>query len=141
MDIIESLLPFQLDLYIQQDTQDPDTGALVKQWNYYKTLPCSAKGIISNSTSTRTNDRQTFDNRYRNEQYVQIRTVEKIHMRHKITNIRNKNGEFIWTELNYPTETPTVFEIVGMTPVTDPFGVQMGYSVTAKRSENQQIGI
>jgi len=141
VDIVEALLPFQLDLYVQSDAQDPDSGALIKQWNYYKTLPCSAKGVVSNSTSTRTNDRQNFDNRYRNEQFVQIRTIEKLNVRHKITNIRNKNNEFIWTELNYPTETPTVFEVVGVTPITDPFGVSMGYNITAKRSENQQIGI
>ena len=140
MDLIESLLPFQLDLYIQSDSQDPDSGAIIKQWNYYKSLPCSAKGIISNSTSTRTNDRQTMDNRYKNEQMIQIRTIEKLNIRHKVTNIKNKNGEFIWTELNYPTDTPTVFEVVGVTPITDPFGVSMGYNITAKRSENQQIG-
>ena len=99
MDIVEALLPFQLDLYVQSDAQDPDSGALIKQWNYYKTLPCSAKGVVSNSTSTRTNDRQNFDNKYRNEQFVQIRTIEKLNVRHKITNIRNKNNEFIWTEL------------------------------------------
>lgn len=141
MDLIESLLPFQLDLYIQSDSQDPDTGALIKEWNYFKTLPCSAKGIVSNSTSTRTNDRQILDNRYRNEQFVQIRTVEKINIRHKITNIRNKDNVYIWTELDYPSETPTVFEVVGVTPVMDPFGVSLGYNVTVKRSENQKIGI
>ena len=141
MDLIESLLPFQLDLYTQTDTQDPDTGALKKEWNFFKTIPCSAKGMISNSTSTRTGDRQFLDNKYRNEQMIQVRTVEKINIRHKITNIRNKNGEVIWTELNYPTETPTVFEVVGATPISDPFGVSMGYNIVAKRSENQQIGI
>ena len=141
MDIVEALLPFQLDLYVQSDAQDPDSGALIKQWNYYKTLPCSAKGVVSNSTSTRTNDRQNFDNKYRNEQFVQIRTIEKLNVRHKITNIRNKDGEYIWTEMNYPTETPTVFEVVGITPINDPFGMGMGYNITAKRSENQGIGI
>ena len=141
MDILESLLPYKLDLYIQSDSQDPDTGAIIKEWNYYKTLDCSAKGMVSNSTSTRANDRQQLDNRYRNEQMIQIRTAEKINIRHKVTSIRNKEGEYIWTELNYPTETPTVFEVVGMTPITDPFGVSMGYNITAKRSENQNIGL
>jgi hypothetical protein len=47
----------------------------------------------------------------------------------------------IWTELDAPTETPTVFEVVGTTPITDPFGSVLGYNSTLKRSENQQIGI
>lgn len=141
MDILESLLPYKLDLYVQSDSQDPNTGAISKEWNYYKTLDCSAKGMVSNSTSTRTNDRQQIDNRYVNAQFLQIRCSEKINIRHKVTNIRNKEGEYIWTELNYPTETPTVFEVVGMTPITDPFGISMGYNITVKRSENQNIGI
>lgn len=141
MELISSLFQFKLDLYVQTDEQDPDTGALLKEWNYYDTLDCSAKGIVSNATSTRSNDRQTIDNRYKLDQHVEIRTVEKINMRHKITNIRNSKGQVIWTELNYPSETPTVFEVVGVTPMTDPFGVIVGYNTTIKRSENQQIGI
>lgn len=141
MDILESLLPYKLDLYVQFDKQDPNTGAIQKEWNYSKTIDCSAKGMVSNSTSTRTNDRQQLDNRYINNQLIQIRCAEKINIRHKITNIRNKDNEYIWTELDYPTETPTVFEVVGMTPITDPFGVSMGYNITAKRSENQNIGL
>ena len=141
MDILESLLPYQLDLYVQQDTQDPETGSINKEWHYLKTLDCSAKGVVSNSTSTRANDRQQISNRYALEQFIQIRTAEKINVRHKITNIRNKEGDYIWTELNYPTETPTVFEVVGMTPISDPFGIGMGYNITAKRSENQGLGL
>jgi hypothetical protein len=75
------------------------------------------------------------------EQLIQIRTTEKITMRHKITNIRNKQNEVIWTELNYPSDTPTVFEVVGVTPIMDPFGVQLGFNIVAKRSENQTVGL
>lgn len=141
MDILESLLPYKLDLYVQFETQDINTGAIKKEWHYYKTVDCSVKGMVSNSTSVRANDRQEINNRYKNEQMIQIRSIEKINIRHKITNIRNKDNEYIWTELNYPTETPTVFEVVGVTPISDPFGTSMGYNITAKRSENQSIGI
>jgi hypothetical protein len=47
----------------------------------------------------------------------------------------------IWKELNYPTETPTVFEVVGVTPMTDALGRVVGYSTNLKRSENQIIGL
>jgi len=141
MDILESLLPYQVDLYVQYDLQDPETGSINKEWQYFKTIDCSAKGVVSNSTSTRANDRQQLSNRYTLEQFIQMRTIEKITVRHKLTNIRNKDGEYIWTELNYPTETPTVFEVVGVTPINDPFGTNIGYNITAKRSENQGIGI
>lgn len=141
MELVSSLFQFKLDLYTQYDSQDPDTGAIKKEWHFYQTLDCAAKGIVSNSTSTRANDRQVMDNRYKQEQFVEVRTTEKINLRHKITNIRNKHNQYVWTELDYPTETPTVFEVMGVTPITDPFGTIIAYNTTIKRSENQQIGI
>jgi hypothetical protein len=141
MDIINSVLPLYLDVYVQTDIQDPNTGAIKKEWNYSLTIPCSAKGVISNSTSARNSDNQLMGSRYQNEQMVQIRTVSKLSIRHKITNIRDKNGVVVWTELDYPSDTPTVFEVFGVTPITDPFGTILGYNSVAKRSENQNIGI
>jgi len=56
-------------------------------------------------------------------------------------NIRDMNNNYIWVELDFPTETPTVFEVMGTTPITDPFGRVIGYNSSMKRSENQQIGL
>lgn len=139
-DLIDSILSMSLDVYKQFDQQDADTGALIKEWSYHKTIPCHAKGIISNSASSRSTDKQTFSNKYVNEQTIQIRTSEKITVREKVTNICDSDGTPIWTELNYPSDTPTVFEVVGTTPITDPFGRVIGYNSTVKRSENQKIG-
>jgi hypothetical protein len=130
----------KMDVYRQFDSQNSETGALVKEWNYHKTIPCHAKGVISNSATARSGDRQSFSNKYDNEQVIQIKTVEKITLREKITNITDKNNNVIWEELNFPTNTPTVFEVVGTTPVTDPFGSVIAYNSVLKRSENQQIG-
>jgi hypothetical protein len=140
-DIMEAVLSMKMDIYKQFDIQNPDTGAIVKEWNYYKTLNCHAKGVITNSATTRSGDKQIFNNKYTNEQIIQVRTSERLTAREKITNIRNSNEEPIWTELNYPSDTPTVFEIIGTTPITDPFGEILAYNSTLKRSENQQIGI
>lgn len=140
-DLIESVLSMQMDIYKQTDLQDPNTGALKKEWMFDRTVSCHAKGIISNSASVRTSDKQIMDNRYKNDQVIQIRTLNKITSREKITNIRDAYGNVIWTEIDFPTNTPTVFEVVGVTPMTDPFGEVIGYNSTIKRSENQIIGI
>jgi hypothetical protein len=123
IDIMEAVLSMKMDIY------------------YYKTLDCHAKGVITNSATTRSGDKQIFSNKYNNEQVIQVRTSERLTAREKITNIRDSNEEAIWTELNYPSDTPTVFEIIGTTPITDPFGQVLAYNSTLKRSENQQIGI
>lgn len=139
--LVDSILSMTADIYRQFDTQDPDTGAIKKEWHFYKTIPCHAKGIISNSTTTRSGDVQIFNNKYSNEQSLQIRTQGKITIREKITNIRDQHGNCIWTEIDFPSETPTVFEVFGTTPITDPFGQVLGYNSMVKRSENQRIGI
>jgi hypothetical protein len=104
-------------------------------------LLCHAKGIISNSASATSNDKQIFDNKYKNYQVIQIRTIERITPREKMTNIRDAEGNVIWTEIDFPNNTPTVFEMVGVTPMTDPFGKVIGFNSTLKRSESQIIGI
>lgn len=137
--IVDSVLSMKLDVYRQIDSQDENTGAIKKNWIYYKTLDCHAKGVISNSATTRSSDQQVFGNRYINDQIVQIRTSERLTIREKVSNIRDSNNNYIWTEINLPNETPTVFEVVGTTPITDPFGNTLGYNTTVKRSENQNL--
>jgi hypothetical protein len=140
IDLIDSILSMNLDVYKQFEVQDPDTGAIVREWTYYKTIPCHAKGVISNSATTRSSDKQIFSNKYTNDQMIQVRTAERLTSREKVANIRDAHDVPIWQELNYPNETPTVFEVVGTTPITDPFGTVIGYNSSMKRSENQQIG-
>lgn len=139
--IVEATFAMTMDVYRQSDVQDPNTGAIKKEWSYEKTVNCYAKGVISNSSSSGSGDRQSFNTRYENSQYVDIRTSDRVDSRCKITNICGPNGRPIWTELDYPTETPTVFEVVGSTPLTDAFANILGYNSNLKRSENQQIGL
>jgi len=139
-DLVDSVMPMFMDVYKQFDLQDADTGSIKKEWQFDRTVPCSAKGIISNSSSSRTGDRQVMSNKYTNDQILQIRTSDKITLREKITNIRDAEGNVIWEELNFPTNTPTVYELMGITPMTDPLGGIVGYNSTVKRSENQTIG-
>jgi len=95
--IIDSVLSMNLDVYRQSEIQDTDTGAIVREWNYYKTISCHVKGVISNSATTRSSDKQLFSNKYINDQVVQVRTIEKLTIREKVTNIRDSQGNAIWT--------------------------------------------
>ena len=138
--IVDSVLSMNLDVYRQSEIQDPETGAILKGWNYHRTLACHAKGIISNTATSGSGNKQVFSNKYMDEQVIQIRTSEKLTAREKVTNIRDAEDNVIWQEINYPNDTPTVFEVMGTTPMTDPFGRVIAYSSSLKRSENQQIG-
>lgn len=138
--LVDSIFNMKLDVYMQEDYQDPNTGAIKKSWIYQKTIPCFAKGMISNSSSVRRGDNQSISTKYQNTQIIEIRTQTPITYRQKISNIKDSSNNVIWFELNYPNDTPTVFEIVSSTPIADPFGTLMAYNSVAKRSENQIIG-
>jgi len=139
--IVETVFSMKMDVYQQSEIQDSDTGAIKKEWNYAKTVNCHAKAIISNSATSRSGNYQVFKDKYINEQIVIIRTTDMISFREKVTNIRSLDGKVIWEEINYPSNTPTVFEVIGTTPITDPYGGVLAYNTTVKRSENQIIGI
>jgi len=139
-DVINGLMSMKMDIYTQSEQQDPDTGAIVREFSYIKTVDCYARGIIT-ETRNRTNDNQNFSNKYSNNQYIEARTSERLTPRDKIKNIRDASGKPIWFELNYPSDTPTVFDVVGTTPISDPFGNVLGYNSSLQRAENQKIGI
>jgi hypothetical protein len=138
--LVDSIFNMKVDVYLQEDYQDQNTGAIKKSWIYDKTIPCFAKGMISNSSSMRGGDNQTVSTKYTNKETIEIRTQSRLTYRQKISNIRDSANNVIWFELNYPNDTPTVFEIISSTPITDPFGTLMAYNSVAKRSENQIIG-
>lgn len=140
MDLAATVMPMRLDVYLQIDTQDENTGEIKKEWSYYKTINCSAKGVIKNSAHRGNGDVQTIGNRYLNEQLIEVRSLDKLTIREKVTNIVNAQNVPIWTELDSPTNTATVFEVIGTTPLTDPFGNIIAYNSIMKRSENQLIG-
>ncbi len=138
--IVDSILSMKIDVYSQEDYQDPNTGSIKKSWIYQKTIPCFAKGIITNSATSRGGDNRSISVKYVDNQTIEIRTQTRLTYREKVTNIRDNSGNPIWVELNYPNDTPTVFEITSSTPITDPFGNLMAYNAIAKRSESQLIG-
>jgi hypothetical protein len=139
-DVVDGLMTMKMDVYRQSERQDSNTGAMVREFSYIKTIDCYARGIISQNGG-KGNDRQKFSNKYSNDQYIEVRTSDRLTTRDKIKNIRDVNGKPIWYELNYPNDTDTVFDVAGTTPIADPFGNVVGYNSSLERAENQQIGI
>ena len=129
-----------MDVYVQADTQDESTGAIKREWQFTRTVSCSANSTITNSSTRTAGHAQSIGKRYLNEQMLQIRTIGRITLREKITNIRDAEGTVIWEETNFPNNTPTVFEVMGVTPITEPLGGVIGYNSIIKRSESQVIG-
>jgi len=137
--LIRSAMYMKMDIYEQVYTQEETTNAIVKKWLYIRTANCLARGYISDTARSQGSSEKVGE-RYQNVDYLTIETEEKLTKSQKITNIRNQEDQVIWFELvgnNY--ESPTVFDVVGVIPVLDPFGTIMSYNLSVKRSEVQSF--
>lgn len=133
---VEAKYAMLADIYRVQQKRDENTGEIKREWLYTETVPCLAKSIISSGVRTPSNDR-TIDNRYIIEEIIKINTVEKLSRNSKITNIRDLKGQVLWEEAEVLNNPPTMFSIVGSTPIVDAFGQILEYETTLQRSEIQ----
>jgi hypothetical protein len=133
---VEAKYAMLADIYRVQQKRDENTGEIKREWLYAETVPCLAKSIISSGVRTPSNDR-TIDNRYVIEEIIKINTVEKLSRNSKITNIRDLKGQVLWEEAEVLNNPPTMFSIVGSTPIVDAFGQILEYETTLQRSEIQ----
>ena len=65
-DLVDGLMTMKMDVYRQSERQDPNTGAMVREFSYIKTIDCYARGVITESRN-RSNDSQKFSNKYSNK--------------------------------------------------------------------------
>jgi len=132
-----------------ESKQDPETGEIIRVWVMEdadpdtpeidaKKIKCIVRGILSGGiratgTTERYNDAILESLDYVKMQFPASVTITK---RDRVTNIANKAGVIIWREEEF-NNAPTVFDVLGVTPVTDPFGNLIEWSALLQRSEAQ----
>jgi hypothetical protein len=133
---VEAKYAMKLDVYRVQIDQDPNSGEIKRQWIYTETLPCLAKSIISSGVRSPSNDR-TVDTQYRVEEIIKVMTLVKLPRNAKLSNIRDLNEKVLWEEAEISGNPPTIFDIVGSTPIIDGFGQILEFETTVQRSDIQ----
>lgn len=116
------------------DNQDPLTGEIVRAWGPTidviddpDTVPdeevihivnCLARGV-----SYKTGRDEEFGREYRALDSVNLWVPSgvSISRRDKVMNISTKQGQLLWTDEDTPTKG-MVFQVIGVTPILDPFG-------------------
>lgn len=142
-------------------SQDPDSGAIERKWvgsipddpatpdvdeslnNYQLTgVRCEVKGIMSGGIRV-AGTTQRMSDMYENIEWLQSNFPADVNLtkNDKVTNIRNQKGVLIYRneEATGPSMAggATVFDVMGVTPVTDPFGTIISQSVLLRRSDVQ----
>lgn len=106
-------------------------------------FPLIARGIVDGGIRVvGTTERINPDGVFVSEDYVRIQFPANIELskRDRVYNIRNpKTGSAIWKEEEFDGD-PTIFDVLGVTPILDPFGQHVENQALLQRSEVQSIG-
>ena len=134
--------------------QDPDSGAIVRDWvddpnttedesspTRINNVPVMARGILDGGIRV-AGTTERFDEVYENVDWVKATFPKgtKITKRDRVTNIRNaRTGVVIWREEEINGAPPTIFNVMGVTPITDPFSNVLEVNVLLQRAEVQSV--
>jgi hypothetical protein len=141
--------------------QDPDSGAIDKTWvgvvpddpstpdvdessaDYQlKDVSCEIRGVMEGGIRV-AGSTTRFSEIYENVEWVKgtFGSGVDIAKGDKVTNIRNQNNVLIWrNEENRgvgQASGATTFNVMGVTPVLDPFGQLVEWSVLMQRADVQ----
>lgn len=134
--------------------QDPDSGAIVKRWVdvpetpederrsglIVQNVPLMARGIIDGGIRV-AGTTERFGREYIAVDYVKATfgPNTSITKRDQVTNIRSKRDPAVavWREEEISGFPPTTFNVMGVTPVFDPFSNLIEYAVLLERAEVQ----
>jgi len=134
--LVGSTMNMTADLLIQQNSQSPSSGVILREWVYDKTVQCRIDPLKSSGASERA-DSKKF-NVGRNHEYTEkleltMKCLIPLSKRWRITNIKSNDGSVVYTEIDRQDNPGTIFEVVSSHAVLDPFGKVSYYEVTIER--------
>lgn len=131
--------------------QDPDSGAVIRvfipdnlttpnvvEGNVLKDVRCMVRGVIDGGIRV-AGTTERFSEIYESADWSKITFPPGVPItkRDVITNIRDLNGNIIWREEEIPGSPPTTFNVMGVTPIVNPFGRHSESLALLERAEVQ----
>jgi hypothetical protein len=126
------------EVYTQQNKQDPNSGAISREWLYSKKIECKIEPIKSRGTSVK-GDNKVFtasDNAgggYNENLQLKIKCLELLSKRWRIHSIRSSDGKQVFVEIDKYNNPDSIFEIISSHAVLDPFGKISYYEAIVQR--------
>jgi hypothetical protein len=131
---------------------DPDSNEIIRVWKpadnvetpedesggTQETFPCEARGIIEGGTRS-VGTTESFGDLYQAVDYIRISFPANVVLtrRDQVTNIRDRHGKVLWVEEERTDLKPTVFNVVGVTPIIVPFVGHTENVALLERAETQ----
>lgn len=130
-------------------SHDPDSNEIIRVWepndnaepnpdSQLTTFKCIARGIVTTGLNAQGTG-EKFGELYDASDFVRINFPPNVRLtrRDRVTNIRDAKGNIIWVEEERTDGAPTIFQVMGVTPVLDPFGKHIENSALLERAETQ----
>lgn len=131
-----------------ETVQDPDSGAIERVWvpdNDEETpgtqelvFPCMVRGVTNGGIRV-AGTTQRYSELYENIDWAMITFPKSVILtkRDRLTEISDSKGNIIWREEEMEGSPPTVFLVMGATPVIDPFGRHVENTALLQRAQVQ----
>ncbi|QAY08716.1 hypothetical protein SEA_GENIE2_55 [Streptomyces phage Genie2] len=128
--------------------QDPDSGAIERVWvpdedgttpgDQTLVINCMVRGV-TNGGIRAAGTTQRFSEIYENVDWAVIQFPASVVLSKydRVTNITNARGDLIWREEEIDQAPATVFQVMGSTPVIDPFGNHIENTALLQRAQVQ----
>ena len=120
------------EIYSQQNTQDANTGAIVRQWVYKSVIPCKIEPIKLSGTGMKT-DNKVFNDTYVEQLQLKMKSPELMSKRWRVSSIRSNDGKQVFIEFDKIDQPDTIFEVISSHAVLDPFGKISYYETVLQR--------
>lgn len=136
--ISSSTYAHQCDILEKISEWDFDSYTSVDRWEVVETnVPCSAMPFINGGIKGNGTIEKWDEGLHISDDYIKVKTKRALSKSYRVTNIRALDGEVVWKEEEFNGE-PTLFNVDGSSPVTDPFsGKALEFVSILSRAEIQ----
>jgi hypothetical protein len=120
-------------------SQDTNTGAIKRSWEFSKRIQCRVDTIVESGASVEGVYKKSGE-KYKEEMRLKVKTIDRLSTRYRLQNFTNRDGHTIYFEVDQIDNPATIFEIEATAPIMDAFGRIVFYESTVRRVGVQDDG-
>ena len=137
---VGSIMNMSVEVYKQQNTQVPGTGAISRQWVYDRTINCKAEPMSGGGVSSKSENKsfgKGQDGGYSEKLHLKVKTLTLLSKRWRLQNIKSSDGKQVFVELDKYDQPDSIFEVISSHAVLDPFGKVSYFEAVLQRVQIQ----
>lgn len=136
--INSAFFSMKFDLQSLAVSQNTVNMQFIKTWTTTKSgISCLVEPLVSVSASKGVSGKRFETLDYTETQYFKLHTNYRLSKRDRIVNVKDADGNYVFLEMDANGDPATIFEVVGESPVMNPFGTVNHWTYLVNRVEVQ----